>query len=234
MERGRKKKLYDINWATSKKCKCCEAEGTENTGFFQCKESREERNNMPDAARTYEMKARSSKEDWKWQRGLMSYPQFGEHWSCSEPRKQTWISDTSRSWVRREEGFRNHIASDGSLNQASGRDAACGWARKKEPWESIWDGFVLHVQDVPLSAFLSTWNRSSMHPCRTCARMGEPFWRGGEVHTTGTGPRTIEQVGCAFSSWSNRRASHFVHQECTFERICEQSGPSTFHEMSRW
>ena len=28
-ERGRKKRLCDMNWADSKKCECCEAEGTD-------------------------------------------------------------------------------------------------------------------------------------------------------------------------------------------------------------
>ena len=41
---------------------------------------------------------------------------------------------------RRVEGFRNHIAIDGSLKRVSGRDAACGWTEvqlkydKEEPW----------------------------------------------------------------------------------------------------
>ena len=41
------------------------------------------------------------------------------------PWKQMWMSDASRNWDRRIEGFREHIANDGSLKRVSGRDAAC-------------------------------------------------------------------------------------------------------------
>ena len=61
-----------------KNCKCCEAEGTDKHRLHHCDELREKRNNMPDVVRSCEMKARSSKEDWKWQRALMSYLQLGK------------------------------------------------------------------------------------------------------------------------------------------------------------
>ena len=61
---------------------------------------------MPDAVMSCEMNARSSKEDWKWPRGLGSCPNCGEHWAGSEPRKQKWILVTSRLWDRKVEGFR--------------------------------------------------------------------------------------------------------------------------------
>ena len=41
--------------------------------------------------------------------------------------KQKWMSDASRHWNRRVEGFREDIAIDGSSKGVSGRDAACGW-----------------------------------------------------------------------------------------------------------
>ena len=38
-EHGRKKKeMYDMNWADSKNCLCCEAEGTEKHRLHHCKE----------------------------------------------------------------------------------------------------------------------------------------------------------------------------------------------------
>ena len=74
------------------------------------------------------MNAKTSKEDWKWQRALVSYPKIIQKWKCSRPWKQKWIPDTSRDWDRRVEGFREHIAIDGSVTRISRRDAACGWA----------------------------------------------------------------------------------------------------------
>ena len=64
------KRLYDMNWASRKNCKCCD---TGKHRLYHWKEWREERNKMENAVRTYEMKARSSEEDWKWRRELMSY-----------------------------------------------------------------------------------------------------------------------------------------------------------------
>ena len=88
---------------------------------------REERNKMSDAVRSCEMKAKSSKKLRK----------FGG----SKLRKQKWISDTCRSWERRVEGVRSHIATDGSREESSGIDAACGWAvvqlghdKQEDPW----------------------------------------------------------------------------------------------------
>ena len=95
-------KLCDMNWADSNTCKCCEAEGAEEHRLYHCKTWREERHRMPDGARTCEMRARSSKEDWRWQRGLMSYP----------------ASDGEVDIVvlgQKVDGFRNHTAIGGSL-----------------------------------------------------------------------------------------------------------------------
>ena len=38
-----------------------------------------------------------------------------------KPWKHKWISNTSRDWDRGVEGFREHIAVDGSLKEVSGR-----------------------------------------------------------------------------------------------------------------
>ena len=59
------------------------------------------------------MKARSSKEDRKCERGLVSFQHL-----------EKCFSDTLRTWDRSVEGFRNHIAIEWSLKGVSGRDAA--------------------------------------------------------------------------------------------------------------
>ena len=59
---------------------------------------------MPDVVWSCEAKPKSSQQDGKWQRRLA-------------PWKQKWISDTSRDWDRKVEGFRDNIAIDGSLKK---------------------------------------------------------------------------------------------------------------------
>ena len=101
-------------WADSKHRKCCEAEGSEKHRLHHCREWREERNKIPGGARTCDMKARSSKEDWECQRVADIVSKCGGNWAGSKSWKQQWVSHTSRSWDRRVEGFRNYIAVDGS------------------------------------------------------------------------------------------------------------------------
>ena len=69
----------------------------------------------------------------------------------SKPGKHTWILDTSRDWDRRVQGFREHIAIDGSVKGVSGRDAACGWEvvhldhdKEEEPWYATYDSSLHH------------------------------------------------------------------------------------------
>ena len=66
----------------------------------------------------------------------MSCPKFGENW--------TGISETSRPWDSRVEGYCNHIAIAGSVKGVSGKDAACDWVveqvdydKEQEPWYAI-------------------------------------------------------------------------------------------------
>ena len=40
VERGREKDFMKTNWADSKRCKCCQAEGTEKHGLYHCQEGR--------------------------------------------------------------------------------------------------------------------------------------------------------------------------------------------------
>ena len=82
-ERVHKKRLYDIDWTDSKNCTCCEADGTEKRRIYHCREWREERNKIPRVVRTCEMKAKSSQNDWKWQRGLVSYPEMEGIWQAA-------------------------------------------------------------------------------------------------------------------------------------------------------
>ena len=91
--------------------------------LYYCCAWREERNNMSDLVRFYEMKVRTSKEYWTWS-GTHVVPETLQ----MRDNQQHWLSETSLEWDRKVEGFREHIAIDGSSNGVSGRDAACGCA----------------------------------------------------------------------------------------------------------
>ena len=78
---------------------------------------------MADVVRSDEVKAKSSQEDWTWQRRLVSYPIFCHEWDSSRSWKQKWISDTSRVRDRRT-GFLEHLAMYSSLKGISGSGAA--------------------------------------------------------------------------------------------------------------
>ena len=87
---------------------------------YRCGERGEERHKMPDVVWSCEMKANSSNDDWKWQKRCVSYPNYDNYkWKSGQSWKQKWISDTSREWDRISQGFREHIAVDGSLKGVS-------------------------------------------------------------------------------------------------------------------
>ena len=99
---------------------------------------------MPGVVRSYEMKARSPNVEWTLQRSLCRIQSSVKNGKNSTSWTQQRSSDTSWEWHRKTEGFREHIAIDGSLNGYSGRDAACGWAvaqldhnKAEEPWKTI-------------------------------------------------------------------------------------------------
>ena len=111
------KRLYDMCWTDSKRCQCCQAEGTEKHRLYQGYELREEKNNMSDKVRSCDLKAKSSKEDGKWQRRLSSCPKLGKERRSSKYWEQQWHSDTSRDLDGKVDGFREHLAIDGSMKE---------------------------------------------------------------------------------------------------------------------
>ena len=83
---------------------------------------------MSDAVRVCAMNAKSSKKDWKWQRKLTSFPKLRNAWKSAESSWQKWLSDSSQEQDRDVDGFRDLIASDGSLKGVLRRNADSGWA----------------------------------------------------------------------------------------------------------
>ena len=64
----------------------------------------------------------TSKEDWTWQRGVAACLLGGSNGRKSHLPVRRWESEKHRSWCMPVEGFRDHVAIDGSLleSQAGG------------------------------------------------------------------------------------------------------------------
>ena len=88
-------------------------------------------------------KARSSKEEWKWQGGLALFPKLSQDVTKASRGIEGGFTETSRELDVRMQGFGRHIAIGVSLKGVSERDAACAWAvvqpdcDKEEPWYPI-------------------------------------------------------------------------------------------------
>ena len=76
------KRLFDIGWADESKCQAChKEEGTEKHRLHHCPEWNEVRREIPEAFRRWEQQAGTSKEEWKWQRGLVTHPLSDSRWN---------------------------------------------------------------------------------------------------------------------------------------------------------
>ena len=53
-------------------------------------------------------------EDWKWPRGIASYPPSGHNWRRSHWSARGWKSEKHLSWDMPVTGFRDNVATDGS------------------------------------------------------------------------------------------------------------------------
>ena len=122
------KRLFDICWSDESKCQACrKEEGTEKRRLYHCPEWLDVRWEIPDAFRKGEQKARTSK-DWKWQRGIVTHPFIESQWNRGHSSLKMWQSEKHKSWCMPAEGFKSHVATDGSLLGTAGKWRACGWS----------------------------------------------------------------------------------------------------------
>ena len=76
------KRLLDIGWSDVSQCQACQLEeGTERHRLYHCPEWHEIRREIPEVFRQWEQKARTSKKEWKWQRGIVAHPLRGSQWN---------------------------------------------------------------------------------------------------------------------------------------------------------
>ena len=76
------KKLFDVDWSDESNCQTCyKEEGTEEHRLYHCPEWYEVRREIPEAFRKWEQKARTSKKEWKWQRGIVTLLLSESQWN---------------------------------------------------------------------------------------------------------------------------------------------------------
>ena len=122
------KRLFDIGLWDVSQCQPCQMEeGTEKHRFYHCPEWHAARRDIPEFFRQWEHKARTSKKEWKWQRGTVAHPLSGSQWNRGHFSVTTWESEKRRSWCMLVEGFEGNVA-DGSMPGKFGKWGACGWA----------------------------------------------------------------------------------------------------------
>ena len=123
------KKLFDVGWSDVSQCEACQMEeGTEKHKLHHCPERYEVRREIPDAIRKLEQKVRTSKKEWKWQRGIVVHPLSESQWNKGHFSMRKCKSQKHKSWGMPAEGFKGHVATDGSLLGAPGKWGARGWA----------------------------------------------------------------------------------------------------------
>ena len=88
----------------------------------------EVRRQIPEAPRKWEQKAKISKKEWNWQRGIVSHPPIESPWNRASFSVEKWESEKHKSLSMPAEGFKGHVATGGSLSGKTGKWGACGWA----------------------------------------------------------------------------------------------------------
>ena len=76
------KKLFHNGWSDESACQAChKAESTEKHRLYSCPEWHEIRRKISEAFRKWEQNARTSKEEWKWQRCIVTHPLGESRWN---------------------------------------------------------------------------------------------------------------------------------------------------------
>ena len=78
-------RLFDIGWSDASQCQACryachKEEGTEKHRLYHCPEWNEI-DEIPEAFKKWEQEARTSKKEWKWQRGIATHPLSESQWN---------------------------------------------------------------------------------------------------------------------------------------------------------
>ena len=89
--------------------------GCQSVSSYHCPEWYEVRREIPEAFRMWEQKARTSKKEWKWHRGIVAHPRSENQWNRGHFSMEKWKSEKHKSWCTPAKSFKCHVATDGSL-----------------------------------------------------------------------------------------------------------------------
>ena len=73
-------------------------------------------------------KSKNLKGGVEWQRGIVVHPLSESQWNRGHFSMRKLESEKHKSWGMPAEGFKGHVATDGSLLGTAGKWGACGWA----------------------------------------------------------------------------------------------------------
>ena len=73
-------------------------------------------------------KRNTSTKEWKWQRGIVAHPLSESQWNRGYFSMKKLESEKHKNWGLPAEGFKGHVATDGSSLGRAGKWGACGWA----------------------------------------------------------------------------------------------------------
>ena len=159
---------FDVGLSDVCQCQACQMEeGPEKHRLFHCQKWNEVTREILEAFRKLEEKAKTSKKKWKWQRGIVVHLLSESRWNRCHFSMTKWESEKHKSWGMPAEGFKGHVAIDGSLLGTAGKWGACCWSvvqmdydEEVEPLHGMYGSMeaVLEVQRTikrtELTAFL--------------------------------------------------------------------------------
>ena len=76
---------------------------------------------IPEAFTKWEQKVKTSKKEWKWQRGIVTHPLSESQCNRGHFSVKRWESEKQKRWDIPAEGFKGHVAPDGSLLGTAGK-----------------------------------------------------------------------------------------------------------------
>ena len=124
-------------WADSPCCTSCRTEDTQNTqDSTTVADGGRERNNMSDAARSFDMDSKYPNE-WKWQQGRTSYRSFAKNGKAVSHVGRRGLRIHRGEWSRKVEGFREHMTIYGSLKRFA-RRVRLDCDKEEEPRHAIY------------------------------------------------------------------------------------------------
>ena len=129
------KRVFDIGWSNFSQCQACQMEeGTEEHRLYHCPEWHAVRRHMSEVFRKLGAKGENVKERMEMAKRKGCTPLSESQWNEGHFRMKIWESEKHHSWCMQVEGFRGHVATDGSL-------VAGPWCSliMMKRWGHLWD-----------------------------------------------------------------------------------------------